>query len=363
MEYILNVFERGSPSLVGRGIANPMFERTRGFESHSPRLSWGFLQKCYKIDTRSLSLDKQQKEKKGDHYIKKIIQIPISLSEWNDTDVKQLLQNFLDGNVIDKTYHDIIKENLDLISKAVEFNPREVKRFLNNFIVAYEIFSKGKDIELKDLLVIQAIQVRWNSFYHLLVKYVEVFSAEIKKYIDIPNEERIKKIESEDKDEKFDDNFKLILRNYKSNTDLWEFLRKQGDAIFKIKDWASYRRAVESTIDISDIAKTKSYPQPGSIFVDRIFTELSVLKRNFRENKDLQSKIKYCLGLILEAEDYNKINFNELFDIFGEIRQIILNIINNKILHTSNLKMERALDSLEVLDKNFSKLRSIVSST
>jgi hypothetical protein len=28
---------RGSPSLVGRGIANPMFERTRGFESHSPR--------------------------------------------------------------------------------------------------------------------------------------------------------------------------------------------------------------------------------------------------------------------------------------------------------------------------------------
>lgn len=28
---------RGSPSLVGRGIANPMFERTRGFKSHSPR--------------------------------------------------------------------------------------------------------------------------------------------------------------------------------------------------------------------------------------------------------------------------------------------------------------------------------------
>ena len=30
--------KRGSPSLVGRGIANPMFARTRGFESHSPRL-------------------------------------------------------------------------------------------------------------------------------------------------------------------------------------------------------------------------------------------------------------------------------------------------------------------------------------
>ena len=29
---------RGSPSLVGRGIANSMFARTRGFESPSPRL-------------------------------------------------------------------------------------------------------------------------------------------------------------------------------------------------------------------------------------------------------------------------------------------------------------------------------------
>ena len=34
-------YERGSPSLVGRGIANPMFERTRGFESHSPRSTRG----------------------------------------------------------------------------------------------------------------------------------------------------------------------------------------------------------------------------------------------------------------------------------------------------------------------------------
>ena len=36
--------KRGSPSLVGRGIANPMFARTRGFESHSPRLNRGFIQ-------------------------------------------------------------------------------------------------------------------------------------------------------------------------------------------------------------------------------------------------------------------------------------------------------------------------------
>lgn len=37
MKYFI---ERGSPSLVGRGIANPMFARTRGFESHSPRFEF-----------------------------------------------------------------------------------------------------------------------------------------------------------------------------------------------------------------------------------------------------------------------------------------------------------------------------------
>lgn len=48
------IFERGSPSLVGRGIANPMFERTRGFESHSPRLSWGVSTKSLKMRKRKI---------------------------------------------------------------------------------------------------------------------------------------------------------------------------------------------------------------------------------------------------------------------------------------------------------------------
>src|SRR5215216_7942204 len=50
----LTAIERGSPSLVGRGIANPMFERTRGFESHSPRHIWGFLSKLFSLNDRSI---------------------------------------------------------------------------------------------------------------------------------------------------------------------------------------------------------------------------------------------------------------------------------------------------------------------
>lgn len=41
---------RGSPSLVGRGIANPMSARTRGFESHSPR----FLRSTLKLNKPNL---------------------------------------------------------------------------------------------------------------------------------------------------------------------------------------------------------------------------------------------------------------------------------------------------------------------
>jgi hypothetical protein len=56
---------RGSPSLVGRGIANPMFVRTRGFKSHSPRFYlaptekhefYAFLECIYCIDYRYIKL-------------------------------------------------------------------------------------------------------------------------------------------------------------------------------------------------------------------------------------------------------------------------------------------------------------------
>ena len=51
---------RGSPSLVGRGIANSMFARTRGFESPSPRL----LQVNLKMPNSSIFLMTRRKTQK-----------------------------------------------------------------------------------------------------------------------------------------------------------------------------------------------------------------------------------------------------------------------------------------------------------
>ena len=71
------------------------------------------------------------------------------------------------NEIKNEKYKDLIDQ--DLISAAVENNPRELKRFLNNFIIAYEIFSTVEHFNAKELLLIQAIQLRWNQFYNLLI--------------------------------------------------------------------------------------------------------------------------------------------------------------------------------------------------
>jgi GTPase SAR1 family protein len=104
---------------------------------------------------------------KGDQYIKKMIQIPITPPKWDHKDITKLIEDFKDKELIHKNYRDMIDQ--DLVSTAVENNPRELKRFINNFIVAFEIFNSVENFKANELLLIQAIQLRWNEFYNLLM--------------------------------------------------------------------------------------------------------------------------------------------------------------------------------------------------
>jgi hypothetical protein len=52
---------------------------------------------------------------------------------------------------------------------------REVKRFINNYIMAHEIHSADKNIDPTLLLLIQAVNLRWNRFYVLLIRSTEEF--------------------------------------------------------------------------------------------------------------------------------------------------------------------------------------------
>jgi len=104
------------------------------------------------IVTKLIDIEYKETGVKGEQYIKKIIQIPITLPKWDNKDITKLVQDFKDKELIHENYKDLIDH--DLVSIAVEKNPRELKRFLNNFIIAFEIFNSIKYFNAKELLLI-----------------------------------------------------------------------------------------------------------------------------------------------------------------------------------------------------------------
>jgi predicted KAP-like P-loop ATPase len=187
---------------------------------------------------------------KGEQYIKKIIQIPIIIPEWNTKDIGDLIDDFLKNNIINKEYQEVIRKNAVLISEVVENNPREVKRFINNYIVAYDIYYSNKKIDPTQLLLVQAINIRWNNFYRLIVRSSKEFREEIKKYVEMREDERIAKLESDKTEEGFSAEFRRILGDSKFEPELWNFLRIHYNNMLEIKEWEIYRRAAESVREI-----------------------------------------------------------------------------------------------------------------
>jgi DNA-binding Lrp family transcriptional regulator len=141
--------------------------------------------------TKLISLKYKDSEIKGEHYLRKIIQLPITIPEWNDLDVVTNLIGTL-SKKLDAKYSNIVSQNKDLIATAVELNPREVKRFINSFIVSHEIYSY-RNIEKKELLVIQALRVRWNKLY-TSISYSKEFRDELQKYCKLSKDDRNEKM-------------------------------------------------------------------------------------------------------------------------------------------------------------------------
>ena len=157
------------------------------------------------IISKLIDIEYKESGVKGEQYIKKIIQIPITLPKWNNTDIVGLVLNLVEKGLINEKYREIIKQHTDLISIAIEHNPREIKRFLNNFIVAFEIFSTTPNFNAKELLMIQAIQLRWNNFYNILINSDVKFQTELSKYSKMSDEDRMTILDIEaKKDESFE---------------------------------------------------------------------------------------------------------------------------------------------------------------
>ena len=255
-------------------------------------ISHDMIVKLSKVGNSESSID-------GERYIKKLIQVPITLPKWSNQDIVRLVKDLIKKGMIHDKFKDVVDKNIELISVAIDNNPREIKRFLNNFFVACEIFSGKKNFEAKELifsgkknfepkelLVVQAVHLRWNKFYNILVKSDESFFRGLDKYLKMDDETRLKRLDLyEEKKDEIDTKVWKVLRDFKSDTDLWDFLVKNSNTLRNVRDWSIYSRAIEVAIEPTAIpGKTVNYEavkllQSGKIneFNDKRAMEFKIL--------------------------------------------------------------------------------------
>ena len=255
-----------------------------------------------------IDIENNKTSNEGEHYIKNLIQVPITLPKWSNQDIVKLVRDFIKKGMIHEKFKEVIDKNIELISVAVDNNPREIKRFLNNFIVAYEIFSSKKNFEAKELifsskknfeakelLVIQAIHLRWNKFYNILVKSDQSFFKGLDKYLKMDDETRFKSLDLyEGKKDEGDMKVWKVLRDFKTDSDLWNFLVQNSGTLRNIQDWSVYRRATEVVIEPSTMhRKSINYEavkllQSGKIneFNDKRAIEFKILTMRDADLRD-----------------------------------------------------------------------------
>lgn len=76
----------------------------------------------------------------GAEYIRKIIQVPITLPSWEDKELKRpLLDSMIEK--LDEKYKKLLRKNDKELFENARNNPRQLKRLINSFIIACEAFS------------------------------------------------------------------------------------------------------------------------------------------------------------------------------------------------------------------------------
>ncbi|MFN2434972.1 MAG: pentapeptide repeat-containing protein, partial [Nitrososphaeraceae archaeon] len=254
------------------------------------------------------NIENNETSRDGEHYIKKLIQVPITLPKWSNQDIVNLVKDLVKKGMIHDKFKEVVDKNIELISVAIDNNPREIKRFLNNFFVAHEIFSGKKNFEAKELifsgkknfeakelLLIQAIHLRWNKFYNILLKSDESFFKGLDKYLKMDDETRTKSLDLyEEKKDEGDMKVWKVLRDFKTDSDLWNFMVQNSDILRNVRDWNIYRRAIEMAVEPTNIHRnTINYEavkllQSGKIneFNDKRANEFKILSMRDADLRD-----------------------------------------------------------------------------
>jgi len=148
----------------------------------------------------------------------------------------------------------------------------------------------------EELLVIQAIQMRWILFYDFLIRRNKQIVTELSKYIHLSHEERARILETGG--ENYDDQTRKILRNFE-DIELWDFLKNNYDTLNRIEDWNTYRRATEVGselgTDLRDLAAR--FPielQESRVDIHHLYYGLKeeVMKSKIAENPQALAEIQ-----------------------------------------------------------------------
>jgi uncharacterized protein YjbI with pentapeptide repeats len=157
------------------------------------------------------------------------------------------------------------------------------------------IFAGKKNIEAKELLLIQAIHLRWNKFYNILVKSDDSFFKGLDNYLKMDDETRSKSLDLyEEKKDEDDMRVWKVLRDFKTDSDLWNFLVQNSDTLRNVRDWNIYKRAIEMAVEPTNIhKKTVNYDavkllQSGKVneFNDKRAIEFKILSMREADLRD-----------------------------------------------------------------------------
>jgi tRNA A37 threonylcarbamoyladenosine biosynthesis protein TsaE len=208
---------------------------------------------------------------KGEDYLKKIIQLPITIPQWSRENFSELISHKIAPKLNDE-YSKFILQNPDILSKVANSNPRQLKRFINNVIIAFETFAKNEysKITLDEIFLVKILKSEWPEFYQEIIKNKEfriIISwlitnpKEMKKYFNYLNSPEQEEL-VEQKQRRYSILVKIlgsknaILKNSQIKTlvdfdnTTWGFFENTKMIMLGIKDWQLIDRVVGIIEDI-----------------------------------------------------------------------------------------------------------------
>jgi uncharacterized protein YjbI with pentapeptide repeats len=210
-------------------------------------------------------INKKYQTNNGEEYLKKFVQIPLTLTEWDSKEIEKLIDHLLENNIIDDHYKPIIEKNKELIASSMEENPREIKRFLNNLIISYEVFSRVQQIKeeeakktfLKQLLLVQILKSNWKYLYGSIMDSEGSILLNLKEYIPLDRA----KVEKLSKEGSIEHQLKIIFEKYKNDERLWNLFDEKNYNLLIGIPWKNFRRALKLTEEIPSKERTATKSQ------------------------------------------------------------------------------------------------------